>query len=372
MKIFDVVNYYVNTIFNVSIFTLLLFAGILFYLLKVRKVVAKTEKVDYSSFNRADTLEYVKIKNVISEDEDDMGSAGVIDLGNNTFVAGISVNGYNYSSASAAEKERTMINAIGFANRIIEPIQMRQTVKAIDLSHNIEVYEEVRKRAAKEHMALMDEYNDTVKAADDFIDEPEMYTVYEERIMDVKRRILAKEHEVKEAEAVIRYMNAMTESKKGDTVNAQKINQIIFSYTFNPADYTEELTQEEIYLKAIENLSTQAASYGEGLLNCGYTYKRISARDFIDLMRKHMQPYSANEIKIEDLFNSSMSSLFISSTSLVDLEIERRGEEEYLKQLEAKQAQRSEFLNEQRTMVKNVIKNIEMDTVKKANEVMEA
>lgn len=371
MKLIETINYYVNTIFSVSIITLILFGAILFYLLKVKKVTAKTEVVDYSTFEREDTLNFVKFENVISEDADDMGNAGIIDLGNNSFVAGISVTGYNYASASVAEKERTMANAIAFANRIISPIQMRQTVKAIDLTHNIAVYEEAKNRAAKEHMTLLDEYNDTVKAADDYIDDPEMYAVYEGKIEDVKKRVMAKEHAVKEADAILRYMTAMTEKKKGDTINAQKINQIMFSYTFNPAEYSETLSQEEIYLKAMDSLSTQAASYGEGLLNCGYTYKRLSAKDLLDLMRKHMQPYSGNEIRIEDIFDSSMFSLFVSSNSLVDLEIERKGEEEYVKQLEENRQKRKEFLKKQRAEAKEIVSRVEKDASRQADLVMQ-
>ena len=197
--IFEKVFYYMDTIFFVSLLTIAVMGAIFFYLLKIKKVTAKEEKIDYSVFDRSDTIDYVKFDDMISEDADDLSSFGMVEVGNNTFVAGISVVGYKYASASPDEKMRSMVNAISFSYRITGPIQMRQTSKGLDLTHNIAVFEEAKVRAVKEHMALMDEYNDTVKAADNFIDDSEAYAVYEKQILEIKRKVVAKEHEIKEA-----------------------------------------------------------------------------------------------------------------------------------------------------------------------------
>lgn len=369
---FEKVFYYMDTIFFVSLLTIAVMGAIFFYLLKIKKVTAKEEKIDYSVFDRSDTIDYVKFDDMISEDADDLSSFGMVEVGNNTFVAGISVVGYKYASASPDEKIRSMVNAISFSYRITGPIQMRQTSKGLDLTHNIAVFEEAKVRAVKEHMALMDEYNDTVKAADNFIDDSEAYAVYEKQILEIKRKVVAKEHEIKEAEAVLRYMDAMTGKKKGAPKNTKKINQIMFSYTFNPSDYQEELTKEEIYEKAFDKLKTMADSYGEGMMSCGYTYRRLSKKELVELMRKHLQPYSGDEGKIEDMLESSLNALLVTCDSLVGLEIEKMDEEKYIKQLEENEKARQEYLQKKRDEIEKVKVTLETEAKERAQEIQQA
>lgn len=341
IELLDAVNYYVNMFFVVLAIAGLLLFGVLFYILKVRKVTAKTERINYDNFVRRDSLEYVKFEDIISEDPDDPKSCGMIALGNNVFVGGINVIGYNYISASAVERERTMVNAIGFFNRVEEPIQMRQTVKAVDLGHNITVHNEILERLGYELMELTDEYNDTVRAADDYIDVPEEYAVYEKQILRLQRTIQSKMHQVDEAKVLIEYMTKMA---NGEATEAQKINQIMFTYYYDPSEYTEELSKENIYIRAFDALKAKASSYGEGLLNCGCTFKMLSASDLIELMRKHTQPLTSEELKIEDIFNSSYNALFVTSDSLIDLERERLGDEAFERQMEQIRIQQEEDL----------------------------
>lgn len=344
MGLINSISYYLNVIFGVTIAIVLVAGGILFYLLKIKKVTARTEKINYDSFERRDSLEYVKFEDIVSEDEDSLNSPGMIVLGNNTFVGGISVTGYNYSSASADERERTMANAITFFNIVENPIQMRQTVKSVDLTHNIQVHEEILHKAALEMMDLKSEYDTTLKAAEDYVDSPEQFAVYEKDILKLQRAIKAKEHTIDETQMLLHYMNSMASRESGDT---QKINQIMFSFTYNADEYTEELSKEEIYLKAFNELSTMARSYGEALTRCGCRYKRLSAGDLICLMRKHLYPLSADDVKLEDLFNASYNSLFVTSNSLIKLEKDKIGEQEFNRQIEAFQKKQEELLQQQ-------------------------
>ena len=164
----------------------------------------------------------------------------------------------------------------------------------------------------------------------------------------------------------------MTGKKKGAPKNTKKINQIMFSYTFNPSDYQEELTKEEIYEKAFDKLKTMADSYGEGMMSCGYTYRRLSKKELVELMRKHLQPYSRDEGKIEELFESSLNSLLVTCDSLVGLEIEKMDEEKYIKQLEENEKARQEYLQKKRDEIEKVKVTLETEAKERAQEIQQA
>lgn len=328
--IIDQIIHYLYIGLAMFIATIVILGGLLIYLLKVKKITAKTEKIDYQNFRREDAQEYVKFEDIISEDPENMKSPGMIALGNYTYVGGISVSGFNFPAASGNEKERTMINSITFFNRVEERIQMRQTVKAVDLGHNIEVYKGALERLVLEHDAINDDYKTTVQAAEDYMDYPEQYKVYEKQILKMQRTLQSKEHEIEEVRWIIKYMNAMIH---GDASEAQKINQIIFSYTFDPSEYTEEQSEETIRLKAFNALMSKANSYSEGLINCGCTCRMLSAYDFVDLIRKQTQPLTSDELKLEQMLDASYTTLFITSDSLIDFEKERIGEEAYERQM---------------------------------------
>lgn len=337
------ISHWVNIIFITLLFVGGILSALLYYFIKIRKVTSKVERIDYSSFNRVDAEEYVKFEDIVSDTKGDLGGAGMIVLGNNVFVGGISVVGYNLASADSAEQQRTMINAISFFNVVEQPIQMRQTVKAVDLSHNIDVHKEILEQINLDLMGLSEEYNETLSRYEDNIDDANARVVYEKRLDDLQKEIRNKRHSLEECEYLINYMGAMTKGKNRDT---QKINQIMFSYTFNPDDYSEELTKEEIYIKAFMELNSKANAYSEGLAECGCTCKRLTAEDLIGLMRKHMSPFSADDISLDEMFDSSYNALFVTSDSLIQLEQKKRTEEYYAEQVRAYQKHEEELRKE--------------------------
>lgn len=364
MELINMMNYYLQLIMVITIVIFAIVAGIMFYFLKIKKISAKSETVDYSTFNRLDSMDYMKFEDIVSEDADSLKSPGMIALGNNIFVAGLSIVGYNFVTASSGERERTMANAITFFNGVEQPIQLRQTVKAVDLSYNIGVYEEARNRLAMEGYQLADEYENTRIESEDYIDSIELFPVYEKKLMDLKKAIRTKEHALDEVDAVISYMKTISGEGSAD---AQKINQIMFAYEFNPDEYTYELSKEEIYMKAFRELDTKGRAYAEALSRCGCSCKRLSAADLVLLMKKHTSPLS-EDLRIEELLNSSYGALFITSDSLVELERERLDEEEYERRLQEFYASQSEELRRREVEAQRLEKKLLDDAYAQALE----
>lgn len=329
MGILDIISGYVDKIFVVTLIVGLALGGAAFYLFKIKKVTAKAERIDYSTYNRVDATEYAKFENIVADDEGLMDNAGMIALGNGVFVAGINVTGYNFSSASAEERQRTMSSAIQFFNVVEEPIQMRQTVKAIELTRNIDEFVEIYGRLKEELDELELQYGEAQALADDYYDDKEACASIKIQLEELARKKAAKKFEVDEADVLIKYMKGLTVNSKDTT----KINQIMFEYVFNPNDFTEELSEEEIYLQAFQELSIKAKKFGEALARCGCTCERLSAGELVSLLRRHCAPKTTDSVALNELFDSSYDELFVTSSSLLDYELEKRGEEEHIRRM---------------------------------------
>lgn len=343
MSLVNQISYYLNLIFGILFFILIILAGSLFYFLKIKKVTAKVEHIDYSAFRREDSLEYVKFESIESETADSLNTPGMISVGGNVFVAGLSVSGYSFATASSSQKENTMLSAITFFNSVDEPIQFRQTAQAIDLTDNIQIHERILSTLNMEGMELEVEYEETLRMAEDYIDSDD-YERYVKRLQTLQKQITAKKHSVAETKALIEYMNAL--SVRGNS-GTQKVHQLMFSWTYNPDEMIGQLSETEIRMQAFLELQTIGKKYMQAFSECGYTAKRLSAEDITLLMYKQMHPLSSDEVRMEDIFNSSYNSLFITSDSLIDLEKKRIGEEEFERKMEEYQNMQDELLYQQ-------------------------
>lgn len=342
MNLINTVSYYMNLIFGVTIAFIAIVGGLLYYLLKIKKVTATTEKINYDRFERRDILEYLKFDDIISGDDDK--APGMIQFGDYIFVGGISVFGYNQAAASEEERERTRLNSVTFFNIVDNRIQMRQSAKAADFSKNIKQHEDIAEQIAGEIYLLQEEYEETVRIADDYVDSPE-YTVYEEKILKLQKELQTKRHFYDEVQEELWYMNRMSGVNQN---NNQKTNQLMFSYVYNPADYTEELSKEEIMDKALDELHRMANSYGEGLIRAGMSFRRLSKKELIDLMRKQLCPVTGEEVKLEDLFASSYDTLFVTSDSLLEFERRKREDAAFNELVAQREQDEMELLNGQR------------------------
>lgn len=320
MGIIDTIQNYIILIFGTIVGVGVIALIVILYFVKIKKANSAEEKIDYSSFVRTDSTEYSKFENIVSSGDSD-NALGMIVVQENVFVSGIDVQGYNYYGASADERERTMINSIAFFNIVEQPIQLRQSSRMVDISHNIASATEDAKRIEKKLIEKTTDYNASVALIDDdtIIDNDEVYGVLKERLMRLQGEIRSLEWQRDEAKEIIRYMNAVS----GTESNMKKINQIMFSYVYNPDEQTEELSKEEIYRRAARELLIMAQTYGSALEGCGCSWSVLTAEDLTNLMRRHYHPLTGDSVTMEQLTNSSYNSLFVASDDLNDIEKER-------------------------------------------------
>ena len=347
MGLIEQISYYVNMVGIVALVTLSVAVGVLYYLIKVKKVTARIENIDTTHFRREDSISYVPIKDIVSKDGS-LDSEGMIVIDNYNFVAGISVGGFDYPAASSAERIDAQVNAVQFFNVVEKPTSFRQSVKSIDIGHNIETYIDIEKDLARQLLDMEAEYAETFAASEQFLDEPDMYRPYAVKMDELMRSIRAKRHMLSEVNVLLEYMNKMSgdEGKKESAVG-QKSSQIMFSYTFNPDEYSTKLTRDEIYLKALEQLHETAMAYSQALAGCHFKPKRLTARELIGVIRKHTSPVTGESMSIDSLLDSSYTALFVSSDSLIDEYKRKIGEEVYERKVTEYNEQLEAYLREE-------------------------
>lgn len=297
--------------------------ALVFYFLKVKKVSAEEEIINYDNFVRTDAREYCKFDDIFSG----RSGMGMIHLGNNTYVSGIEVQGYNFTAASADEKQRTMMNAIAFFNILEQPIQMCQTVKAIDISKNIEEVHGDAEEIEKRLLSVQEELNVAIENLKAFnqMGNDDYYIAEEKRVKKLINTIQSLKWQIDESKMLISEMSRVSDTN----FNTMRSNQIIFSYTYSPDDDIERLSDEEIVIKAEQELRNQAGIYGSALESCGCTWKILKAEELVNLIRRHLHPVTCDEIPLDKLLNSTYNSLFVTTDSFEELERERRGDLEY-------------------------------------------
>ncbi len=358
MELVTKANDYANSLIMASVIVIAIAGFLAYYFVKVKKIASKEEHINYETFRRKDAIEYIKFDDIVSIGApDDKSSMGVMALGENIFIGGIDVVGYNYRSASADERKSTMANSIAFMNIIEDQIQMRQTCKAIDIEHNINIQDEKVKDINRELLELSSDYQATVELAENYMDDPDAYEAIAKRLKILQKTITSKRWQYEEAQEVLIYMRQVSSASN----NTKRINQIMFSYEYNPNDYMEELSDAEIRIKAIQELSIRAEAYSAALENCGCSCRPLTVYELTELNRRHYHPRTADKVRISDLLNSSYSALYITSDSLYELEKERIGDEAFAREMAAFEEKEKKILKETEEKRKMEVGNLEAE-----------
>ncbi len=316
---------------SIIIVILLFAAGVILFVLANRKKASMSE-VYYDSFDKHDTMEYLKFDEIISSDpKEPLKGAGVMVINQRTFVAALNVVGYNFFTASYDTQVNTINATISLFDSLENPISLRQTVKAINISHNIEVFEKEAARIEKEINEATRDKQILLDDAADYIDtDPDRAESYMDDAQMRQLEIDRKTRQLAEAREMIRYMRRIS-TDSGDT---QKVQTLLYSYVYDNTKFTTQLSKEEIYMQAMSELENTASSLISNLYRCGCTARRCSAEELVDLMRRHMHPATGDDYQISELFHSDLGALFVTSDSLLQTVKEQMEQDAYRARLD--------------------------------------
>lgn len=291
---------------------LLIFCGIGIYLFRIKKKVVEEKAVDYSSFNRKDIMDYVKI--------DDVTENMLVSDGGKRFIAAIKCQGFSFADAEIEEKLQTIRGYITFFNVLDNnPIQFRQSARDVNLDSLIQDYKEQMTKLQEQRFSLNLDYTE-VKAESEKPDlSLEDYSIYYDKLKQMQRELVSLGYQIEQLNAQIQYMLAIS----GENAEAKREEIYVFDWQYNAVDFSSQtLEEQEVYQRAEAQLKAKENAYVAALRNCGVHAKRMSGVELLEEIRRYTHPVSASKSTAEDIIQMAYDSICVTSDSLHRLEQE--------------------------------------------------
>lgn len=292
-------------IITVVVVALLAVFGIIgLYFVRFHRSKVKEHDIDYNRFDRKDTLEYIKI--------DDVGESMVVMEGKRRFIAAITCMGHDYYDAEAEEQLSVIRGYLSFLNVVDnQNIQFWQMARDVNLDKLLEDYQERRERLNEKCFLLGLDY-DALKQESEAEMEPEQYDRYYIRLKEMQREITAMGYQAEQLKAQIAYIQSISGSKADPHLE----QLYIFDWVYNAIEYTEQLTEIEMYARAQKQLRNRAGAYITALQNAGVKARMVSGAELLQHMRRYTHPVSAAKYQVDDIVQSAYDSIAVTSDSL--------------------------------------------------------
>lgn len=291
---------------SVAVSILLLGLGI--YFLKIKKTKMKELDVDYNSFNRKDSLEYVRFDDI---------QGMIIDKEHNRYISGIKCTGFDYADAESSEQLQAMRGYLSFLNLLDRrSIQFWQTARNVDLDDLINQYRSELEELQEKRFLLNLDYEGVREESEKYLDREAEYNIYYERLLKMQRELMSIGYQCEQLQAQINYMEAIS----GEKADPQQEACYIFDWTYNKMEFTVELDEGEVLAMARKQLCNMANSYMGALRGAGVKCVMLTDEELLAYLRRHMHPVSADVYKIDDVLKSAYDSLVVTSKSFEEKE----------------------------------------------------
>lgn len=295
MPIIDKLIYYGNII--IALFVVAAIIAVVVYFVRANKRKKRKldeDLTDYSTFDRKDSCEFVKS---IDDIKDDM----IILEGGNRFIGVVGCQGYDLYSAEEEEQASTAQNFVGFVNTIKKRITYRQYSKNIDLEYTMNMYKSAHERVETRLFNVVEDIKDlenSLKNSSLSDNEKNIYKVNIERLENEKRALENREYHLREE---IEYCDAYS----GSNVLPELKETWVFEWTYYAYDFPVELTKEEIYKRAQQELKTLENTFSHALSSCRVKTRRCNTEELIEMCRRYSAPLSAERYRLRDIMSST-------------------------------------------------------------------
>lgn len=146
--------------------------------------------------------------------------------------------------------------------------------------------------------------------------EEERYDLYYQKLRQMQREIMSLGYRVDQLKVQIQYL----ESVSGEKADPHLDQLYIFDWTYNAIDFTQELTESEIYLNAEKQLQNKATAYISSLRNAGVKARMLTGLEILEQMRRYTHPVSAAKYRADEILRSAYDSIAVTSNSLREME----------------------------------------------------
>ncbi len=285
-------------------------AGLYFFRFHRRKV--KEKHIDYSNFKRMDSLEYARF--------DDVAENMVVTDGGRRFVGGISCGGCDYRDAESGERLQVIRGYLSFLNVLDNQyIQFWQMARDVNLDRMVSDYKKQLSRLQEQRYLLSLDYEELRKESEKIPETAlEEYDRYYGRLRRMQQEMTSMGYRCRQLEVQVQYL----ESVSGEKADPHLDQLYLFDWTYNALDFTQELTEAEVYDRAEKQIQNKASAYIAALKNCGIKARLLTGVEILEQMRRYTHPESAAKFRVEDILQSAYDSIAVTSDSLRHMEQE--------------------------------------------------
>lgn len=295
------------------LFVVLLAAGTIAYVyIKVFKSATKEEEIDYSTFDRKDTLDYVAFDDVITDSQGN----GILVTNNGTrFVAALTTIGFDYFSASYEERKSTMLGVVELFNTLEGNLQFRQSTKKVDIDDTIEIYEDkVKEKEALRQEKILD-YRE-LEEQSHVVNEDDYNNIFVPKFNSLEKEIQNISWRIDVLESEINYMHQIS----GDSVDPERELIYIFEWNYIQGQYSANLEKEEKYAIAIKEIENLGNNFINALEKCNVMAERMNSEELIECNRRHYNPISSERYRIRDVLGTAFDEICVTSDSFKEID----------------------------------------------------
>ena len=310
MQTIDTLVRSVQIIAVIIVVLLAIFGAVGFYFMKIHRSRVQEKHLDYSQFRRLDSLEYVKF--------DDVGEYMVVADGKKRFIGAIACSGCEFRDAEDEERLQIIRGYLSFINVLDNQcVQFWQMARDVNLDKMVTDYKEQLTSLQERQYLMTLDYEEIKKESEQVPEgEEERYDLYYQKLRQMQREIMSLGYCVAQLKIQVQYL----ESVSGEKADPHLDQLYIYDWTYNAIDFTQELTEREIYSKAEKQLENRAAAYISSLRNAGVKARMLTGVEILEQMRRYTHPVSAAKYRADEILQSAYDSIAVTSSSLREME----------------------------------------------------
>lgn len=310
MQTIDTLVRSVQIIAVIIVVLLAIFGAVGFYFMKIHRSRVQEKHLDYSQFRRLDSLEYVKF--------DDVGEHMVVADGKKRFIGAVACSGCEFRDAEDEERLQIIRGYLSFINVLDnQNIQFWQMARDVNLDKMVTDYKEQLTSLQERQYLMTLDYEEIKKESEQVPEgEEEQYDLYYQKLRQMQREIMSLGYRVDQLNIQVQYLESVSDEKADPHLD----QLYIYDWTYNAIDFTQELTESEIYSKAEKQLQNRAAAYISSLRNAGVKARMLTGVEILEQMRRYTHPVSAAKYRADEILQSAYDSIAVTSSSLREME----------------------------------------------------
>lgn len=289
-------------VFFVVVLFLILLIALIIYRKKSKRLLVEQEEPAERRFGDVDEM----------VDVDDIADDMIIEKGRKRFVAVLRCTGGDFLRLDPSEQERVQYQYINFWLAQTERICYRQYGEDIDLSGTLDMYRSAHNEIEAKLFDYVEDRKSLKKKFDETSDGPDRLELAGElRWLD--RQIKAYDWRLMHLKDQIEHIGKISGPAAG---RQRMIQTYVVSWTPDSGLTGPELTEDEIYEKAISELDKICRDKARLLSDAGAVAQRCRTDELIDMCRCFYRPLSGNRFGAEALAETSFFDDIVTAESL--------------------------------------------------------